>query len=1075
MGDTAITEVKDIKEDVEIFDDDNREEEEKGLYFQEPDYGSVVISNKIKDRKKLLKEKFNKLNKQSALLYSYESCKQLFDRIDKPANVEAIGIMQHTEVANYLIELRKKKEFDYIDEIFLKRFNLTKDTIPTAQDDGIQTFLGNLRKDFPQLGYNIEDSSINGRGIRGVKLLEFIEFMNEEKKKKNHSKEILLLTEIIDIAEKKIKYEIVDCRLKGIKGTILILKANSLILNIFKKFLDDLRQGETRESIQKIISDFDNIYLKELISLSKSKIYLEYQHVRFDQDAIEILYHEDRDVLVKILEKQAQELLDAILYLKKLELKDKYINQLLQIQIQAMTLAVQAKTLEEQAKTLAVQKLAKIVNTLNTFIIAIMKAIIVGNDYHQLIIDGQKNAMYIIRSVEKLAELVREEAGQARTAEDEEDEEDEDDAVGTEYDIQVIIEEIDDINKQKLEKILSIIQDFIYTECIDYIENSLADSIITLKLSSIEKKFEIEVKIQKLIEDTKQERIAYGATTSSRQETPLLHDGTVNIVLGNLTKLLKETENRVYLHLPEAQKEVINAIKAQNYDSMVEDHIEDNDKDKASIALIKTHAAQAAYKAQHALINTVSLLKDTAFIIQSAQDFQKQNVEQIIINTKDLKQKALELAEIALIKAKEALEKDEMEQDDEKTVIQKTTDLLYRREEALKIVKNAMEVEGITKFSQNLIDRVSILDLINILQKAHEALEKAKITLLEEAKTQILKTQIDVRKIVTFAINSANQAIIKQDEEVQDVEYLGIKAQEKVDIAQQALGQLFDALHALEKAELIEEQKGEEPERIKINLLRELNIRQEELANKAINNAIVTLTNIELQIKRADGLADFMPTINLLNLTLEKPYNKDSVHNALDNAKRLLNDIAVEQTTSRIKVEEAQSKLIEAYRMQNKTAYSLTDGILQTNIALDALKIVLDTLNRPLITLEQKYNLLIILVKLEQIALEQAKQVVSQMIYEIPSYDIDEHVKSEAFNALTEDIRNVVQKQELLSQLNSEEQNIQLIMTTVIQALEALEKAKTTLTTYQNTTRRQGGKKQKKKKSKKGEILTFKF
>ena len=1066
MGDTAITEVKDIKEDVEIFDDDNREEEEKGLYFQEPDYGSVVISNKIKDRKKLLKEKFNKLNKQSALLYSYESCKQLFDRIDKPANVEAIGIMQHTEVANYLIELRKKKEFDYIDEIFLKRFNLTKDTIQTAHDDGIQTFLGNLRKDFPQLGYNIEDSSINGRGIRGVKLLEFIEFMNEKKKKKNHSKEILLLTEIIDIAEKKIKYEIVDCRLKGIKGTILILKANSLILNIFKKFLDDLRQGETWESIQKIISDFDNIYLKELISLSKSKIYLEYQHVRFDQDAIEILYHEDRDVLVKILEKQAQELLDAILYLKKLELKDKYINQLLQIQIQAMTLAVQAKTLEEQAKTLAVQKLA---NKVNTFIIAIMKAIIVGNDYHQLIIYGQKNAMNIIGSVEKLAELVREEAGQARTAEDE------DDAVGTEYDIQVIIEEIDDINKQKLEKILSIIQDFIYTECIDYIENSLADSIITLKLSSIEKKFEIEVKIQKLIEDTKQERIAYGATTSSRQETPLLHDGTVNIVLGNLTELLKETENRVYLYLPEAQKEVINAIKAQNYDSMVEDHIEDNDKDKASIALIKTHAAQAAYKAQHALINTVSLLKDTAFIIQSAQDFQKQNVEQIIINTKDLKQKALELAEIALIKAKEALEKDEMEQDDEKTVIQKTTDLLYRREEALKIVKNAMEVEGITKFSQNLIDRVSILDLINILQKAHEALEKAKITLLEEAKTQILKTQIDVRKIVTFAINSANQAIIKQDEEVQDVEYLGIKAQEKVDIAQQALGQLFDALHALEKAELIEEQKGEEPERIKINLLRELKIRQEELANKAINKAIVTLTYIEQQIIRADGFADFMPTINLLNLTLEKPYNKDSVHNALDNAKRLLNDIAKEQTTSRIKVEEAQSKLIEAYRMQNQTAYSLTDGILQTNIALDALKIVLDTLNRPLITLEQKYNLLIILVKLEQIALEQAKQVVSHMIYDIRSYDIDEHVKSEAFDALTEDIRNVVQKQELLSQLNSEEQNIQLIMTTVKQALEALEKAKTTLTTYQNTTKRQGGKKQKKKKEKKGEILTFKF
>ena len=94
----------------------------------------------------------------------------------------------------------------------------------------------------------------------------------KKKKKKNHSKEILLLTEIIDIAEKKIKYEIVDCRLKGIKGTILILKANIKILNFFKKFLDKLQQA----NIKDIISDFEKDFEKEFIPTSKSKIDLEY-------------------------------------------------------------------------------------------------------------------------------------------------------------------------------------------------------------------------------------------------------------------------------------------------------------------------------------------------------------------------------------------------------------------------------------------------------------------------------------------------------------------------------------------------------------------------------------------------------------------------------------------------------------------------------------------------------------------------------------------------------------------------------------------------------------------------------
>src|SRR6056300_1688637 len=101
----ADTEIKDLEEevktvktdkndegdrDVEIFYDDREEEERQ--YLQDIDYDSVVISKKIKDKKILLKQKFDDLKKQSAPLYSYEACKQLFNEIDKQKNPNGIGI-----------------------------------------------------------------------------------------------------------------------------------------------------------------------------------------------------------------------------------------------------------------------------------------------------------------------------------------------------------------------------------------------------------------------------------------------------------------------------------------------------------------------------------------------------------------------------------------------------------------------------------------------------------------------------------------------------------------------------------------------------------------------------------------------------------------------------------------------------------------------------------------------------------------------------------------------------------------------------------------------------------------------
>ena len=67
MADTELTdleeEVKTDKndegnKDVEIFDDDNREEEDR-QYLQDIDYDYDVISEKIKEKKKKLKQKFD--------------------------------------------------------------------------------------------------------------------------------------------------------------------------------------------------------------------------------------------------------------------------------------------------------------------------------------------------------------------------------------------------------------------------------------------------------------------------------------------------------------------------------------------------------------------------------------------------------------------------------------------------------------------------------------------------------------------------------------------------------------------------------------------------------------------------------------------------------------------------------------------------------------------------------------------------------------------------------------------------------------------------------------------------------
>lgn len=359
MEDTVITDVGEVvNEDIyfEIFDDDNREEEER-QYLQDIDYDSVVISEKIKDKKILLKQKFDDLKK--------------------------------------------------------------------------------LNKD-----------------------------------KKNPSKEILLLIEIIDIAQEKIKYEIVDCRIKGIKGTILILKANSLILNFFKKFLDDLR-GKTSSSI----IDFDNLFLKEIISLSKSKIYLEYQDVRFNHDTIGILYHEDKDVLIKILEKQAQELLDAILHLNNEKGLPEQNKGKIQIQIQIAQIQILALTLAEQARVIENTDIKQKALEINNYL---MKESPIDDDYEMSYLNLIKNlATEIINLPKDLVAILdpkeqkKEAMGEAMGEAMEEETEDADE----EYTMQ--------------EKILGILQYFIYTECIDVIKPSLADSIIALKLSSIKKDIEL--------------------------------------------------------------------------------------------------------------------------------------------------------------------------------------------------------------------------------------------------------------------------------------------------------------------------------------------------------------------------------------------------------------------------------------------------------------------------------------------------------------------------------------------------------------------------------------------------------
>ena len=458
--DTTITEDK----YVEIFDDDNREEEER-QYLQDIDYDSVVISQKIKDKKKLLKQKFDDLKKQSAPLYSYESCKELFDRIDKKENLGTIGIIQKTEVALYLKQLKQKTKdkydkYDEIDEMFIERFKLNHDQLQETESDKMLNILAEITSEFPQLEFNKEDSSNAGMGIRGANLLEFIEFMNNNKK--NHSKEILLLNEIIDIALEKIKYEIVDCRLKGIKGTILILKANISILNFFKIILYELQSGV---DIDGIISKFEKYFQKEITSSSKSKNYLEYQDVRFDHDAIETLYHKDKYVLVKILKKQAQELLYTISYLENID-KQEY-------------------KLSEDVD----------MNKFSTDISNIIRKLEINSINHAPKEGAEEGA----------EQLTMEEEGTKGTDVEDGAAMEEEGTKGTDVeDGAAMEEEGTDVEDEELvmQKILGILQYFIYTECIDVIKPSLADSIIALKLSSIKKDIELS-SIKKDIELSK--------------------------------------------------------------------------------------------------------------------------------------------------------------------------------------------------------------------------------------------------------------------------------------------------------------------------------------------------------------------------------------------------------------------------------------------------------------------------------------------------------------------------------------------------------------------------------------------
>ena len=1078
MGDTAITEV----EEVEVFDDDDKEEE-KRQYFRELDYDSVVISKKIKVLKNLLKKKYDDLiKKKSALLYSHESCEKLFNRIDNPKNERAIGIMQHTEVANYLTELRHKKDInkiDYIDRIFLERVNLTEENIPTEEGDR-QQILGKIRDEFKQLGFHIDDSS----GIKGANLSEFIEFMNKDKK--NHSKEISLLKEIIDIAQEKIKYEIVDCRLKGLKGAISILIANSLILKFFKKFLDNLQQDTTSQDIARIILDFDNLFLNELISLSKSKIYLEYQHVRFDSDTIETLYHEDKDVLIEILKKQAQELLDEIIHLKSSKSQDIDIKQLVQIQILATTLVAHAKVINNKYILLYALQI-------NNSFIRILEQIIENNKYDmqdmQVIDSAEQTARQLKSKVEKHATFEQKKTAQMATEEDA-DEEDAKYADDEVYDMQEKIIEIDDHNLKKLEKILYILQDFIYTECIDNIKTSLADSIITLKLSSIQNKFELEGKIQKLIEDTKLERIACKATMFSRGATPLLYVGdpstqpfkendslstvsTVSTVKDavkveahkQLTELLTIRANEAYKDLQPTLNEVTSTIKTQ-------DHELTDDTSKAYVVIV----------AQEALKKAVYVLNNT---IQYIQQYKIQNEESIIqdlyIKTRELTKKTLEHAKKAL---RDDMVQDDKDDQDERNEQDETA--FNQITKKIEAVESAMDVD-ITDEAQELVDQVKILTLINTVENdAQKALEDAKNTLLENAKNQKIENQKEAINLLAIAISHANEVIQIQNDEINDEEFLGMKALGKVNIAKEALEKLNAAQNAVNSAELAHDQ-GAKEEKERTEILRNSTDKQTELTQLAINKAIEALYKAQQIAGDEDNVKNITMTIENLNGALVTPNNAGVVFEALENAKSKLNYIAQEQDNARIVVgQAAQQAPTVAHDIQSRPVNSLEDGIAQTNKALKLLEdVVHDINNTPFITVTQKIYLLITLLNLEIATLYKAETIAQTIIGHLQQKLTNDVQVGEALRILHNDVFIMQTTRVQLLGLNintgqysSEMQNpeaLQYVLMIARNSLEPLNKIKGTLERLQKTPGWAGGKKQKKKKSKKGEILTFKF
>jgi|SaaInlV_125m_DNA_1040241.scaffolds.fasta_scaffold01918_3 hypothetical protein len=1135
MGDTAITDVdedKGIKE-VEVFDDDDKEEE-KRQYFQELDYDSVVISEKIKNIKKLLKEKFNKLNKQSALLYSYESCKKIFDRIDKEGNSDGYGIMQSKEVSEYLINLLGKEtlELDYIDLIFFERFEITRNDLSIAKKvyREKERILGNIRSEFTQLESHVDDSLKKGTGIKGANLFQFIEFMNKNKDKKKHSKEILLLTETIDIAKEKIKYEIVDCRLKGLKGTISILKANSLILDFFKNILDKLQQCKSSEEIEKIILDFDNLFFKEIMSLSKSKIYLEYQHVRFDSDTMVTLYNEDKDVLLEILVKQAQELLNEIFYLKNFKYNDDIVKKLLQIPILATTLAVQAQAIKNEdivilaikINTLSmnllryVDKISELVfvDTLNSLekkakdIIVLVKSFkssdhkaagtVAIQDAETALQKAREAAAVETAAVETAAvETAAKRAKRAKTAVETESVETEsvETAVETESvetksvetavetaaaetaaetaadDMQEKIIEIDDHNLKKLEKILGILQDFIRTECIDDIKTSFADSMITLKLSSIIKKFEIEVQIHKLIEDTKLKRIAYNADMFSKEETPLhlQKEEEARNDPNELTLLVVERRvDNVYNELLQARDQVnhvITIITSQNK-TLMED-------EETSLAITQIYAADAAYAAQQAMTKAVNVLTYTENTIKQLnelhfpQEFQEKLKSQnalLYIVTRQLTIHALKQAQKALEKTKN---ENQMEEDKFTSLIKTLLD-----------IENTMELEDKTKEEQK-DETVNIIIQIDAVKAANTELEIVRDILLKEAKKLKLKNQEDVIKILEDAKSYANYAIQMQ---TQYVEFSEEKALEKLYLAINALERLYEARYAVIKVELTTEND-------KLRLLEEPTRIQAILANTAINKAIETLANIMQQIQQIEGEESNVEEISKTLITLNDALdNAEKALNALRNANILLNQIVVAQNKTRSVVENAQYALTEELNglniLQNQPVYTADDRITRTNSSLMKSLMVLqqvnDELNKtPLITLTQKIYLLRTILNLEIVALYQA-ELNTQVMMKFISDNKDKYESvDEKLGALHTQLLTIQNKLPELLQLNINDEHFQLRMQynrdELVKVFSMKNTALELLERYRITTEQLGGKKQKKKKSKKGEIITFKF